>query len=115
MTSQITLNLNADPERRRNLFPRYATIAAQVSFAMLLGSLALNAMLRLVPAPSPAVSDGSVAVLQTDGMFRLVMDLQLIVRALLLANRFAHEVIFMLLTCFASAMVCCVAVKKRLR
>lgn len=103
MTSQITLNLNADPERRQNVFSRYAPIAARVSFVMLLCSLALNAILHLAPAPSPPSSYGAVAVLETDCMFRLMMDMQHIV---LLADRFAHLVIFVLLTSFASATVC---------
>jgi hypothetical protein len=92
MTSEVTLNVQPAKAQKTNRVARYASIAVRVLLGLLFFVSGANGLFHIFPDPKaqmPAAAVAFVSALMATGyMFPLIMGTQLIVGALLLANRF---------------------------
>jgi len=96
MTSEITANLetaNAAPASPKfRAIGRYLPAVARVLLGLLFFVSGLNGFLNFLPQPTTPMPAGATAfvtaLMSTGYMFKLIMGTQLVVGALLLANRF---------------------------
>ncbi len=79
-------------DQRTGFFARYLPTAARLLMGLIFFVFGLNGFLNFIPPPPKPMAEGAMnfigALMKTGYMFQLIAGTQLIVGALLLANRF---------------------------
>ena len=92
MTSELTFNLEVKKTRATKLVTRYLPAAVRNLLGLMFFVFGLNGFLNFIPQPTTPLPAGATAfvgaLMNTGYMFQLIAGTQLIVGALLLANRF---------------------------
>lgn len=92
MTTETPLQQNDAPGRKINSFACRLPTIARILMGLLFFVIGLNGFLNFIPPPPTPMPAGaiafSVAMLKTGYLFQMVAATQIVVGALLLANRF---------------------------
>ncbi len=92
MTTSTKAHADGSGEQKNKSFARHLPTIARILMGLLFFVFGLNGFLQFIPQPKEAMPDGAMAfagaLMKTGYMFPMISGTQVLVGALLLANRF---------------------------